>query len=186
MAAVRRVSPERRQRILDAARFLVLRLGLKATTMEAIAREARIAKPTLYGYFPDKDAVFLAIVEDLVADLLMAFEAAINGEGDVVSRITAALVAKFATIEALLQGSPHAAELYDEHDRSAGRFFREVEGKVESAIAAELRAAGVDAPEALTPVLAAASFGIARKMDDMAEIERGIALLAERLLRPAL
>lgn len=183
---MRRVSPERRQRILDAARFLVLRHGLKATTMEAIAREARIAKPTLYGYFPDKDAVFLAIVEDLVADLLMAFETAINGEGDVVSRVTAALVAKFATVEALLQGSPHAAELYDEHDRSAGRFFREVEGKVESAIATELRAAGVDAPEALTRVLAAAAYGIGRKMDDMAEIERGITLLAERLLRPEL
>jgi len=184
--ATRRISPERRQRILEAARFLVLRNGLRATTMEAIAREARIAKPTLYGYFPDKEAVFLAIVEELVADLLAAFEAALKGEGEVVARIAAALTAKYRTIETLLQGSPHAAELYDEHDRSAGPFFREVEHKVEAAIAAELRAAGVDQPEALTRVLAGAAYGIGRKTDDMGEIEASIALLVERLVRPEL
>jgi AcrR family transcriptional regulator len=182
--AVRRSSVDRRQRILDAARFLVLRNGLKATTMEAIAREARIAKPTLYGYFPDKEAVFLGIVEELVADLLAAFDAALKGEGDVVSRITAALTAKFATIEALLQGSPHAAELYDEHDRSAGPFFRVVEAHVEGAIAAELRAVGVAQPEALTRVLAGAAYGIGRKMDDMGEIAASIRQLVERLVRP--
>jgi AcrR family transcriptional regulator len=184
--AGRRISPERRQRIVDAARFLVLRNGLKATTMEAIAREARIAKPTLYGYFPDKEAVFLAIVEELVADLLAAFEAALKGEGDVISRITAALVAKFATIEALLQGSPHAAELYDEHDRSAGPYFRQVERIVEGALSAELQVAGVKEPEALTRVLGGAAYGIGRKMDDMGEIERSIRLLVERLVRPEL
>lgn len=182
--AMRRISPERRQRILDAARFLVLKHGLKATTMEAIAREARIAKPTLYGYFPDKEAVFLAIVEELVADLLAAFEAAIKGEGDVVSRIASALAAKYATIEALLEGSPHAAELYDEEGRSAGRFFREVERTVESAIAAELRAAGVKEPEALTRIVAGAAYGIARKMTDMREIEQSLRLMVERLVGP--
>ena len=184
--AARRVLPERRQRILDAARFLVLRNGLKATTMEAIAREARIAKPTLYGYFPDKEAVFLGIVEELVEDLLAAFDAALKGEGDVVSRVAAALVAKFATIEVLLQGSPHAAELYDEHDRSAGPYFRAVEQTIEGAIAAELRAAGVEDAEALTGVLAGAAYGIGRKTRDIAEIERSIRLLVERLVRPEL
>lgn len=184
--ATRRMSPERRQRIVDAARFLVLRNGLRATTMEAIAREARIAKPTLYGYFPDKDAVFLAIVEELVADLLAAFHAALKGEGDVVTRVTAALVAKFATVGALLEGSPHAAELYDEHDRSAGPYFREVERIVQSAIATELRAAGVKEPEALTRLLGGAAYGIGRKMGDMGEIKRSMRLLVERLVRPEL
>lgn len=184
--AARRISPERRQRILEAARFLVLRNGLKATTMEAIAREARIAKPTLYGYFADKEAVFLAIVEELAADVLAAFAAALKGQGDVVERIAAALSAKYRTIEALLAGSPHADELYDEHDRSAGRFFRDVEQTVEAALAAELSAAGVREPEALARILAGAAYGIGRKTRDMAEIERSIGLLVERLVRPEL
>jgi AcrR family transcriptional regulator len=184
--AARRHSPERRQRIVDAGRFLVLRHGLRATTMEAIAREAKIAKPTLYGYFPDKEAVFLAIVEGLVADLLAAFEAALRAEGDVVERLAGALVAKYRTIETLLAGSPHARELYDEHDRAAGPFFRMVEETVEGAITAELQAAGISKPEALTRVLTGAAYGIGRKMTDMAEIERSIRLLVERLLRPEL
>jgi AcrR family transcriptional regulator len=154
--------------------------------MEAIAREARIAKPTLYGYFPDKEAVFLGIVEELVADLLAAFEAALMSEGDVVSRIAAALTAKYRTIETLLQGSAHAAELYDEHDRSAGPFFRKVEETVETAIAAELQAAGVKDPDGLARLLAGASYGIGRKTRDMGEIEAAMRLLVERLVRPEL
>lgn len=184
--AVRRHSPDRRQRIIDAGRFLVLRHGLRGTTMEAIAREAKIAKPTLYGYFPDKEAVFRAIVEGLVADLLTAFEAALRAEGDIVERVAGALVAKYRTIETLLAGSPHAGELYDEHDRSAGPFFRRVEETVEGEISAELRAAGVAEPEALTRVLAGGAYGIGRKMRDMVEIERSIRLLVERLVRPEL
>jgi AcrR family transcriptional regulator len=89
----RRLSPERRARIVDAARHLILRQGLRATTMEAIAREAKIAKPTLYGYFPDKEAVFSAIIQALGDELLAAFKAALAGEGDVASRIGAALAA---------------------------------------------------------------------------------------------
>ena len=59
---------EKRERILAAARELFLRQGLRATSMEAIARGAGMAKPTLYAEFADKDAVFLAILEQLVAD----------------------------------------------------------------------------------------------------------------------
>src|SRR6187200_1624097 len=83
----RRLSPERRGRIVDAARHLILRHGLRATTMEAIAREAKIAKPTLYGYFADKEAVFAAIIQALVDDVRAAVHTALNGEGDVVAKI---------------------------------------------------------------------------------------------------
>lgn len=184
--AARRLSPERRQRILEAARFLALRNGLRATTMEAIAREARIAKPTLYGYFPDKEAVFAAIVEDLAADALAAFGAALAAEGGVARRIATALAAKYRTIETLLDGSPHAGELYDEQDRCAGPTFRQVEQQVEAAVAAELGAAGVENPEALSQLLCAAAYGISRKTRDSAGIERAITLLVERLVRPEL
>lgn len=152
--------------------------------MEAIAREARIAKPTLYGYFPDKDAVFLAVVEQLVAELLEVFRAALTGEGDVVTRIAAALTAKYESVEALLKGSPHSAELYDEEDRSAGRFFRDVECTVEDAIATELRTAGVEQPEQLARVIAGAAYGIGRKMAGVGEIEKSMQLMVERLVRP--
>ena len=102
--------------------------------MEAIAREAKIAKPTLYGYFPDKEAVFAAIIQALVDDIRAAVDAALEGEGDVVTRIGAALAAKYKVVAKLLEGSPHADELYSEHGRSAAAQFAAVEQQVEAAI----------------------------------------------------
>lgn len=182
----RRAAPEKRQRILDAARFLVLRHGLRATTMEAIANEARIAKPTLYSYFADKHAVFAGIVADLIADIRHAFAAALNGEGDVAARIGAALTAKHKTVLRLLDGSPHADELYGEHDRAAATQFLAVEAEIEAAIAAALADAGVARPRPLAQILLAGTYGIGRKARGIAEVGPAIRLLTERLLRPEL
>ena len=78
---------EKRERILAAARELFLRQGLRATTMEAIARGAGMAKPTLYAEFADKDAVFLAILEQLVADKQARFDTAMSGSEPLAERI---------------------------------------------------------------------------------------------------
>jgi len=182
----RRLSPERRARIVDAARHLILRQGLRATTMEAIAREAKIAKPTLYGYFPDKEAVFSAIIQALGDELLAAFRAALAGEGDVASRIGAALAAKYEVIGKLLAGSPHADELYSEHDRSAAAQFAAIEKHVEEAVAKELRKARIAQPEALARLVLASAYGVGRKAAAPGEAGPAIRLLVERLVRPEL
>ena len=182
----RRLSPERRARIVDAARHLILRQGLRATTMEAIAREAKIAKPTLYGYFPDKEAVFAAIIQALVSDIRAAVGAALNGEGDVVMRIGGALAAKYKVVAKLLEGSPHADELYSEHGRSVKAQFAAVEQEVEAAITGALQQAGVARPRPLTQLLLASAYGIGSKSATPAEIGPAIRLLVERLVRPEL
>ncbi len=46
--------------ILDAARKIFAAQGFSDTTMEAIAEQARIAKGTLYLYFPSKRDIYLA------------------------------------------------------------------------------------------------------------------------------
>ena len=182
----RRLSPERRGRIVDAARHLILRQGLRATTMEAIAREAKIAKPTLYGYFPDKEAVFSAIVQALADDIRAAFDAALEGEGDVAARIGAALAAKYEVIGKLLAGSPHSDELYSEHERSSAAQFAAIEKHVEEAVVDELRKTGIAEPEALARLVLASAYGIGRKAAGLAEAGPAIRLLVERLVRPEL
>jgi AcrR family transcriptional regulator len=47
----------RRTQIVEAAVRLWLRAGFDTTTMDAIAREAGLAKGTLYLYFPSKEAL---------------------------------------------------------------------------------------------------------------------------------
>ena len=183
----RKLSPERRARILDAARALILRVGLRGATMEAIAREARVAKPTLYGYFPDKEAVFEAIVTELGGDIRRAFDATLADAGEVPVRIGAAIVAKYKVINRLLEGSPHAAELYDESTSgSASGRFGGLEQHVETEIARVLEAGGAERPRQLAQLLVAASYGICRKAQNIAEIGPAVRLLVERVVRPEL
>jgi AcrR family transcriptional regulator len=172
---------EKRRRILDAARFLVLRQGLRGTTMEAIAREARIAKPTLYAQFADKDAVYTGIMDELVAQVLKAYEAGMTSEASAAERIGAGLAGMYGTIARMLEGSPHGDELYNEHYRAAGR-FKAVDDRLRAEISAELKRAGVEDAQNLARLLLAAAFGIARKMSDPGEIEAGIRLLCLRMI----
>jgi AcrR family transcriptional regulator len=172
--------------MLEAARYLILRQGLRATTMEAVAREAGVAKPTLYAYFPDKDAVFAGIVDDLIAEVGRGFDTALGGEGDVVVRIGNAIAAKYKTVARVLEGSPHGDELYGEHERSAAPQFRAIERKVETDITEALRAAGVERARPLAQLLLAGAYGIGRKATSAAEIGPAIRLLTERLVRPEL
>ena len=58
---------ERADRILDAAAELVLRWGYKKTTIDDIARQARVAKGTIYLHWKTREDLFMALIirEDL-------------------------------------------------------------------------------------------------------------------------
>jgi AcrR family transcriptional regulator len=178
-------SSEKRRRILEAARFLVLRNGLRGTTMEAIAREAHIAKPTLYAQFPDKDAIFVGIVDTMMDDLLAAYDSGMAGPGDIAERVGNALAGQYAVLARTLAGSPHATELMSEHKR-AGIKFREKDLRAETEIAAALREAGAMEPEALSKIICAAAYGVALKFSEERQMVDGIRLLCRRLIDGAL
>ena len=57
------------ERILDAATHLFLSHGYGATSIEAVARRARISKRTFYHRFPDKPALFAAVVHRIIEGL---------------------------------------------------------------------------------------------------------------------
>jgi len=57
------------ERILNAATHLFLSHGYGATSIEAVARRARISKRTLYHRFPDKPALFVAVVHRIIEGL---------------------------------------------------------------------------------------------------------------------
>ena len=51
-----------RERVLQAADRLWGDRGVRGASLEDIAREAAVTKPTVYYYFPDKSALFTAVV----------------------------------------------------------------------------------------------------------------------------
>lgn len=61
--APRLPTDERRRQLLDAALAVADRDGLWAVSMEAVAREADVTKPVVYGLFANADELLAALVE---------------------------------------------------------------------------------------------------------------------------
>jgi AcrR family transcriptional regulator len=59
----------RRSRMLAAAGRVFGRSSFDAVSMDEIAHEAGVGKPTLYRYFPSKEALFAAVFSDALDDL---------------------------------------------------------------------------------------------------------------------
>lgn len=64
----------RETRILDAALKTFAANGFAGTSMDALAFEAGISKPTLYQYFTSKEQLFTAMMQARRDDMLLAFE----------------------------------------------------------------------------------------------------------------
>jgi AcrR family transcriptional regulator len=62
--------PTTRDAILDAAGILLGRFGYHKTTMDDLAREAGVARRTLYLHFKSKDEIFLERIDRVVARLI--------------------------------------------------------------------------------------------------------------------
>ena len=78
-----------RPRILDAARARFAATGVDATSLRSIASDAGTSIGMVYYYFPTKDELFLAVVEDVYGRLLADLEAALTGEHDFAERALA-------------------------------------------------------------------------------------------------
>ncbi len=175
-------SVERRNNVLDAGMKLVLANGWYATTMEAIAREAGIAKPTLYKYFPDKTAIYVGVASRLIEQMRTLVEGQLARAGAASERIAGALGTKHKLIFRLLEGSPHAAELYGAKGRFAPEEFAAFEKWLEETLASELSIAGHDDPVKYAQLLIACSEGIARRARFAEQIGPAIRLVTEKLL----
>src|SRR5215472_10095869 len=75
--------------LVTAGRRLFGTSGFAATSVEDIAREARVTTGALYHHFPTKAAVFEAVFEQLHAELLAASMSAGKDGGDVVELLIA-------------------------------------------------------------------------------------------------
>jgi TetR/AcrR family transcriptional repressor of mexJK operon len=76
-----------RGRILATATQLFLAEGYGATSIEEVARAAGVSKRTLYSRFPDKAALFAAVLHSIVEGLRPRTEASISEDGDLESSL---------------------------------------------------------------------------------------------------
>lgn len=160
-----------------------MRYGYRRTTMDDIARRVGLSRPTLYLTFPNKEAIFRAVVED--------------GFGRILGEIEAGLLAKRSLTEQLLHvfeiwsvqpfelvaNSPAAGELMTDSFGFASDVFDRSSDCLAALLTRLLRAA-VTEPDALDPpaqaraqVLIAAAHGFksrARDTEDMRQLIRDL------------
>jgi TetR/AcrR family transcriptional regulator, fatty acid biosynthesis regulator len=145
-------SEARRDQILDRAAELVLADGLAALSMEGVARATGVSKGLVYNYFPDRQALFAALLQREQRDLNdrgMRSALAASDFADLIRRTTGLYLrqteARGALIAALL-ADPGVARLMEAQDRvdreQAFRFF----------VRATRRAYGLSLPTAITAV----------------------------------
>lgn len=119
---------ERRRVIIEAALACFLQFGYAKTSLEDIARRARLSRPLLYQKFANKDAIFAAAYEDVFAAQYPRAHAVLDerlGRRDKLLRVCEIMVIEPWTIigDAPMAAEFHAAcetvtpELAERHDR---------------------------------------------------------------------
>lgn len=90
------VTAFRRTEILTAATRVFGNKGFEATRMDDIAREARLAKGTLYLYFKSKDAIYKATVQQALAELGELTREHVNRESNFTGKFAAFIRVRIA------------------------------------------------------------------------------------------
>jgi AcrR family transcriptional regulator len=134
----------RYKRVIRTAEELFKRVGFRAVTMEMVAREANVAKATLYSYFKNKDELYIAVCTRM-ADILRSsvVQALAKPEASLDERLADAIVAKHLPVFTLVRASPHATELFSYTHSMAGEIFANLDVEMIEM----LRAAMADDPE---------------------------------------
>lgn len=104
--------PSRRTRILKAATAVFLRYGFAKTTMVDIAEATGLTRPTLYQEFPDKESVFHAVVDDMVATKLAEIRAGLGRRKTLEAKLRFACDAWGAEGFDLVRAHPDAADMF--------------------------------------------------------------------------
>ena len=167
MSQPRGDAESRRAAILDAALRVFGQYGYRRASIDDIAREAAIAKGTIYLSFAGKEEVFRALSQRLAQRMLAGAEAARHRPGTTVDKLTAMHAAWFGTYAETISRSPHAAELLDAKHRlsadlvsdTAGQYKRLVRDVLTEAVAAgelDLEPAGLTAATAAELLIASA------------------------------
>jgi len=112
---------DRRSRILEGAGKAFLRFGFERASLADIAAGSGVSRTALYHYFPGKDEILCAVVEELHLRTLTAANDALQKSQTLEAALIGLLDAKFGRTLALITESPHAVELVDATHRLSGQ-----------------------------------------------------------------
>jgi TetR/AcrR family transcriptional regulator, fatty acid metabolism regulator protein len=128
----------------EAALNVFSRRGYRDAAMDDIAGESETSKGGVYFHFPNKQTIFLALLDRMAGLLMQRAESAIQSEPDPVKRIDAALLtvlktfgdhrslARLFLVEALGAGREFNEKMLEIHRDFAGLITRHLDDAVAS------------------------------------------------------
>jgi TetR/AcrR family transcriptional regulator, fatty acid metabolism regulator protein len=143
---------EKEGKILKAATALFSKYGPKKTTIDDIAKEARIAKGTVYIYFKSKEEIFLAVVNQEIDYLLSEMRSSVRKEKTATDKLRKFLMVRFGHRESAKERHNTTFEIMDESNSYmdlSGPTADFMDGEVR--IIQEILEAGVDGGEFRRP-----------------------------------
>lgn len=112
MSPRRDVRVERTAQIIEAATRLFAQHGIDQTSMDMLAKAVGMSKGVLYWYFESKDAIILALLEQLFNQPLLEVQALLQASESTAQRLTKLTANLAAALEELQNLVPLAQELY--------------------------------------------------------------------------
>lgn len=148
----------RYESIIEAARAFASESGLRAVQIAPVAERAGVAAGTVYRYFPSKEDLVAAVINDTANRQVAAIRAATAAAPGALSRLAAALMA-FGTETLRMRRLAFAmlAEACDGAETGGLMFRRNIGSEFEGLIRAAI--AGGHLPEQPPAVMAAAVSG---------------------------
>ncbi len=159
---------DRRSRILDGARAAFMRYGFERSSMADIAAGAGVSRTALYHYFPSKEDVLQAVVDELHARNLNAAADALENSKALDSALTGLIDAKLGRTLELVSGSPHGAELVDAGHRLTGAAIRAADESFHALVVKAIERYGRAEANAVADTVIAAVKGLMRSGDTYA------------------
>ncbi len=176
--------------ILDAAYVCFTRHGVRRTTMDDIAREAGMSRPTVYLYVRNKEDAFRRLTGRLLDAALAGARIAVNSGEGLADRLAGALQAKLDLTLGVWRDSPaHAAELLGDNVRLSAELLGAYNAALRDLLAGTVRTAfpRVDAVE-VAELLLAFTRGLEADLSDpdapVRRLRHGVALLVAGLNDP--
>jgi TetR/AcrR family transcriptional regulator, fatty acid metabolism regulator protein len=132
-----------RERIVRSAVAVFARKGYHRATVDDIVRESGTSKGAVYHHFGNKEALFVALVDDFAARLAGAVAAAIEQSHGAVGKIEAGLRAGLETFAAhrdlahiiLLESTSVSPAYQAKRAEIHGRFAALIQGYLDQAVA---------------------------------------------------
>ncbi|MDV6278089.1 helix-turn-helix domain-containing protein [Rhodococcus erythropolis] len=176
--------------VLDAAYTCFVRYGLKRTTMDDIAHEVGLSRPTLYLSVRNKDEAFAMVARRLLDRAAADAAEAAQSPGELTHRVTGVLETKLRLTITLNHDSPaHAQEFLSVGSRLLGTMISDYESSLADLVTTLLtdQVARADAAETAA-ILVALTFGLESDLTDpdiaLGRLRRAVRLIIGGLMAP--